>query len=151
LLTLTPIITYSNADTQKLQIIKENKGKSGIYCWTNINTGFSYVGSSIDLSKRLLNYFNINYLTKPGRNMIISRSLLKNGYSSFKVEILEYCSPEDTLSREQYYLDLLKPKYNILTKAGSMAGFKHSEESKIKISKARFGLKFSEETKKKNE
>jgi hypothetical protein len=30
-LTITPIVAYSNADTSKLQIIKEIKGKSGIY------------------------------------------------------------------------------------------------------------------------
>ena len=29
------------------------------------------------------------------------------------------------------YLDLLKPDYNILNKAGSLYGFKHTEESKI--------------------
>jgi hypothetical protein len=28
---VTPIVVYSNADTQKFEIIKENKGKSGIY------------------------------------------------------------------------------------------------------------------------
>jgi hypothetical protein len=27
----TPIFIYSNADTDKLQIFKDNKGKSGIY------------------------------------------------------------------------------------------------------------------------
>jgi hypothetical protein len=27
-----PAVVYSNADTQKFEIIKENKGKSGIYC-----------------------------------------------------------------------------------------------------------------------
>ena len=29
------VIVYLNADTQKVQILKENKGKSGIYCWKN--------------------------------------------------------------------------------------------------------------------
>ena len=29
---VTPIVVYSNADTQKFEIIKENKGKSAIYC-----------------------------------------------------------------------------------------------------------------------
>jgi hypothetical protein len=28
---VVPVIKYSNADIQKLQIIKENKGKSGVY------------------------------------------------------------------------------------------------------------------------
>jgi hypothetical protein len=31
-LSLVPVVVYSNADTQKLEVLKENKGKSGIYC-----------------------------------------------------------------------------------------------------------------------
>ena len=61
--------------------------------------------------------------------MYIHRALLKHGYSAFSLEILEYCEPNEVLSREQYYLDLLSPKYNILTKAGSLIGFKHSAET----------------------
>jgi group I intron endonuclease len=60
---------------------------------------------------------------------IIYRALLKNGYSNFSLEILEYCSPENTILREQYYMNLLKPDYNILKTAGSLRGFKHSEET----------------------
>lgn len=37
------------------------------------------------------------------------------------------------MAREQYYLDLLKPEYNILTKAGSSLGFKHSEDTLAKF------------------
>ena len=37
------------------------------------------------------------------------------------------------MDREQYYLDCLKPEYNILKIAGSSLGFKHSEETKVKI------------------
>jgi hypothetical protein len=36
-------------------------------------------------------------------------------------------------SFEQYYLDLLNPKYNILKKAGSLLGFKHSRETIAKM------------------
>jgi hypothetical protein len=42
---------------------------------------------------------------------------------------LEYCNNDVLIKREQYYLDLLKPDYNILKIAYSLAGFKHSEES----------------------
>jgi hypothetical protein len=31
-LSLVPVVVYSNADTQKFEILKENKGKSGRYC-----------------------------------------------------------------------------------------------------------------------
>ena len=50
------------------------------------------------------------------------------------------------MEREQYYLDLLKPKYNILKTAGSSLGYPHSEEAKKKISEAKKNM--TEETKK---
>jgi group I intron endonuclease len=64
---------------------------------------------------------------------LICKALIKYGYSKFKLEILEYCDPLDVLLREQYYLDLLKPKYNILTVAGSSLGYKHTEEAITKF------------------
>lgn len=69
---------------------------------------------------------------KKSKSKII-RSILKNGYSSFSLEILEYCDQDIAVSREQYYLDLLKPEYNILTKAGSSLGYKHSAETIAKL------------------
>ena len=76
-------------------------------------------------------YFNIRFLLR--NKMLISKSLLKHGHSSFSLEILEYCEPSLVITREQYYLDLLKPEYNILKFAGSSLGFKHSLEAKAKI------------------
>lgn len=58
---------------------------------------------------------------------MIYKALLKYGYSSFRLEILEYCDPSVLISREQYYLDNLNPPYNILKIAGSLTGFRHSE------------------------
>jgi len=51
----------------------------------------------------------INYESKS----VIYSALLKNGHGSFKLDIIEYCNKADII-REQYYLDLLKPEYNIL-------------------------------------
>jgi group I intron endonuclease len=59
--------------------------------------------------------------------MAIYKGLKKYGYSGFSLEILEYCDPKDVIKREQYYINLLKPKYNLLQVAGSSFGFKHSE------------------------
>jgi len=66
--------------------------------------------------------------------MLINLALLKYNLENFKLEILEYCPLELTLSREQYYLDLLKPEYNILKIAGSSKGYTHTPESKAKYS-----------------
>src|SRR6266705_6051247 len=71
--------------------------------------------------------------------MSINKALLKYGYAVFQLEILEYCDPMDTIKREQYYIDILNPKYNILQTAGSSIGHKHTEETRKKISAARLG------------
>ena len=136
---------YLNADTSKELVIKDNKDKSGVYRWTHIYSGKSYIGSSSNLSKRFSNYYSINYIADPKRNMLIHKALLKYGYSAFTLEILEYCNIKILIEREQYYLNLLKPEYNILTIAGSSVGFKHSSTT---LEKLRTRTKTPEELKK---
>ena len=60
-------------------------------------------------------------------------------HSFASYEILEYCEPKKCIEREQHYIDLLKPEYNILLKAGSLLGYKHSEDT------TRKGKKHTEE------
>jgi len=96
----------------------------------NLN-GKTYVGSAINLSKRLGSYFNEKELNKNPRP--IQDALLKYGHLNFTLEILEYCSKAKLLEREQFYLDLLIPDYNILKYAYSLLGFKHSEETLEKL------------------
>jgi len=123
-----------NAFTDKFKILSENKGKSGVYLFKNLTNGKYYVGSAVDLSKRLAFYYKeiaMKNSLKRGRSHIYS-AILKNGHSNFSLEILEYCSPEQCIEREDFYIKLLSPSYNILEKAGSSLGFKHSNES-IKI------------------
>ena len=133
--TVVPVKSYINADIDKLRIIQENKGKAGVYLFRNSVNGKTYIGSSINLVGRLRNYFSLYFLEKAINNtrMPIYNALLKYGYSRFNLEILEYCEPSEAVLREQYYLDLLKPEYNILKKAGSLLGFKHSPETIAKI------------------
>lgn len=107
----------------------------------NIENGKTYIGSSVNLSKRLSYYYSKKHMEtqlKKGKSAIYS-SILKNGLSNFQLGILEYCEPDNAVSREQYYIDLLKPEYNILPTAGSLLGFKHSEETLEKISASKMG------------
>jgi group I intron endonuclease len=70
----------------------------------------------------------------------IYSSLLKYGYSNFRLEILEYCkSAADVIQREQYFIDLLEPEYNLNKTAGSSFGNKHSEETKERMSASKKG------------
>lgn len=125
-------VVYSNVDKQKESILKENRNKSGVYKWINNVNGNSYVGSSVNLSKRLSEYLNVNYLLRRD-NMTINKALLKYGYSDFSLLILEYCEPDVCIEREQYYIDLYKPEYNILKLAGSRLGYTHTEETLAKL------------------
>lgn len=86
---ITPVKFYSNGHIMKKEILKDQKEKSGIYRWVNKINGKSYVGSGKDLSQRLNYYYSLTNLEKS--NMVISKALLKYGYSNFSLEILEYC------------------------------------------------------------
>jgi len=143
---IIPIISYLNADLEKATIIKQNKSKSGIYRWVNVINNKSYVGSSINLGRRFKEYYNYSHISKVKRNIPIHNALLKYSYSSFKLEILEYCEPSVLIKKEQYYLDSLKPEYNVLKIAGSMLGFKHSEYTKKLFRITRLGRQCSETT-----
>jgi hypothetical protein len=149
-LNLIPIKIYSNINSEKESIFKDNKEKSGIYLWRNKINGKIYIGSSINLSKRLKNYFNISYLTSLKDYMIIYKVLLVYDFDNFTLEILEYCDPSILIEREQYYLDLLKPEYNVLKIAGSSFGYKHSEEIKLKMKNRRHTEKIKEKIGAKN-
>ena len=120
-----------DADKNKVNIFAENRKKAGIYRWINNINKNTYVGSSINLSVRFYTYYNLRYLAKSNR--LIDRALLKHGFSNFSLEILEYCDVKLLLEREQYYLDKLKPLYNMVEKAGSTIGYKHTEETLQKM------------------
>ena len=148
-LNVVPIVSYVNANIDKFIIYKENEGKCGVYRWNNTITGKSYVGSSISLSGRFRVYYSLSYLNRKvekGSSAIYS-AFLKYGYSNFSLDILEYCKPDELISREQYYIDVLKPEYNILEIAASRLGTKQTEQTKKLISKALKGRLFSKESK----
>lgn len=138
---------YPNSAELKALISKDNKGKAGVYMWTHIETGKFYVGSTVDISERMYNYFSIVKL-KRSKTAYINNALLLHGHSAFSLTILKYIditnlSKEEAreliLSSEQYFLDLIfSPirlnSYNILPTAGSRLGAKHSKESIVKMS-----------------
>jgi len=129
---------YSNSDTCKVQILDENKKKSGIYMWTNNINNKRYIGSSENLRIRFIQYFNINHLLS-NTSMNICKALLKYGYFNFSLTILEYCSPDKCLIREKHYWDLFKPEYNIAQDPSApMSGRTHSDATK-KILSPSFG------------
>jgi hypothetical protein len=120
--------------------MKDLKGKAGVYQFINKkDPSKSYVGSSINLSNRIQTHIalgnNLNYTYVS----LLYRSVQKNSWDSFKLVILEFTSnvKDNIITREQYYLDLYRPYYNILTEAGSSQGATLSESTKAKLSEAK--------------
>jgi group I intron endonuclease len=115
--------------------------KSGIYR-ISIGDGY-YIGSAVNLPKRLRCHLNA---LQAGRhiNIHLQRAYDKHGECDF--EILEIANDKSLLiDREQYFIDSLRPRYNISPRAGSQLGFKHSSESRLKISQVQKGKIFSQE------
>lgn len=104
----------------------------GIYKITNITNNKFYIGSSVNINKRKLHHLHLLRNSKHG-NTYLQKSWNKYGEKSFDFEILEFC--ENIIEREQYYIDTLKPTYNLNPVAGSCLGRKHYKETKDKIGK----------------
>ena len=124
---VVPVITYFSAFKDKFLIYKDNNKKSGIYRWNNLITNESYIGCSISLTNRFYHYYSKKAMLNNNTNSIIYYALLEYGYSNFSLDILEYCEKDILTQREQYYINILKPEYNIL-KIGKI-------KSKISIKK----------------
>jgi excinuclease UvrABC nuclease subunit len=54
---INPVKFYDNAEELKSLILLNNKNKSGIYKWENKISGELYIGSAVDLNKRMLEYY----------------------------------------------------------------------------------------------
>jgi len=125
----------------KTNLTKEELGKSGIYQIANLVNGKIYVGSAVKFYNRKAGH--INKLKRGVHvNGRLQNSWNKHGNDSFVFELLELVADKSNLiAREQYWIDLLKPEYNLCSTAGSMLGVKFSAESKAKMSLAHMGNK----------
>lgn len=99
---------------------------SGVYKVTNKINGDFYIGSSNNIFRRRREHFRKNFRTQS--KSILVNAILKYGRDNFIFEILEFCDNEKLIEREQFYIDLLNPKYNIRRQASSNLGLVPSEK-----------------------
>jgi group I intron endonuclease len=136
---------YLSPLSEKPHISLENRISSGVYALICRVTNKVYVGSSVHLGLRLLDYTQPAYLAQQTRRPIL-KAIVKYGLINFIFIVLETCNSTDTLQREQYWIDLLNPEYNLSPTAGSTLGITLSEETKAKIRAAHMGKTHSLET-----
>lgn len=110
--------------------------KSGVYRIINIANNKTYIGSSVDIKKRLSSHFN-SLRKKNHANSHLQRSFNKHGEDRFMTEVLIKCPIEELIALEQYLMDYYKPEYNIAKIAGSTLGVKPSLESRQKGAESR--------------
>jgi group I intron endonuclease len=114
----------------------EERKQTGIYKITNLIDNKCYIGSTRNSFRVRIKKHRNDLENNKHHSPKLQRAYNKYGADNFEVTILEICSPKICIEREQYYLDLVRPVYNCLLVAGSATGYKHSEETKAKISAA---------------
>lgn len=149
-------IYFDNIKEEKRDIYKELRKKSGVYMLINNINKEIYIGSSLNLTRRMASYYYYTNSDKSS-NIVIIRAMKKYGLENFSLGILEFCKQDSKvcLNLEQKWLDHYKPNYNVLNVAGSSFGFKHSIETLTKLKEMlskenhpKFGYVTSPETKK---
>jgi group I intron endonuclease len=70
-----------------------------IYCITNLVTGYVYVGSTVNLYRRLIHH-RAQLLLNRHSNLHLQRSFNNNGIDNFTIEVLEFCEKD---SKELYH------------------------------------------------
>lgn len=116
---------------------------SGIYQIRNIVNGKVYVGSSVNLRKRKNGHLSTLRNNKHSSTHL-QRAFNRYGEDAFVFEVLEICDVDEIEERETYWI-LTKSAnnhdfgYNSRFYVESNLGFRHTEESKRKISINRRG------------
>lgn len=111
---------------------------AGIYEIRNQINGNCYIGSTARLEKRWREHLNqLRRQQHPNRYLQAAFDKYEEG--AFIFSILENAKSQMLLAREQHYLDMLKPKYNIAPVAGNSLGCRRSPETCKRISEAQSG------------
>lgn len=107
---------------------------SGIYkIQSAIKPEKIYIGSAMHINERRTNH--LRRLKNNGHeNGRLQNHYNKYGKDDLVFTIIEPCFPELLLIREQFYIDNLKPFFNICKIAGSVKGIRRSIESRKKQS-----------------
>lgn len=116
----------------------------GIYQIENTINHKLYIGSSINCHKRANRHFS-ELKNNKHKNKHLQNSYNKYGKEVFVFSILEEVLDKiNLINKEQYYINILSPAFNINQIANSSLGVERSDITKEKIRVANLGLKHPE-------
>lgn len=121
---------------------------SGIYTIRSEINNKQYVGSAVTVYSRWRTHRS-DLRKNRHTNHHLQNAWNKYGEDAFEFVLLEECTVDQLIEREQYYLDTTPNLYNINKIAGSWLGMKHTDETKAKISASGKGREVSQETRSK--
>ena len=112
---------------------------TGVYCIRNLITGEFYIGSAArNITDRWAQHRHELRIGEHG-NFRLQAAWRFYGEANFRFTVVEECPPERCLEREQWFIDIFYPEYNIARVAGSRLGLKHSIETRAKLSAMMIG------------
>lgn len=105
---------------------------SGIYKITNKVNGHRYIGNSSNINTRWVKHISKLKFNKH-HSRYLQHAWNKYGADAFEFTIIEQCETKRLIEREQFFLDTMKPEYNISPNASSRLGIKATPETIAKI------------------
>jgi group I intron endonuclease len=108
--------------------------EQAIYQILNTVTNDCYIGSSINIKERWKRHKK-DLRKQKHHSIILQRAWNKYGENSFIFKILELCSENEIRNKENEYLLLFTPIYNICKIAYSTFGREYKEETRQKHKK----------------
>lgn len=125
---------YDNLCPLKVFEIKQKyKQTPVIYLWHNKINQRCYVGHTNNFAKRLENYNSRSYLMRTKRLMPICAALYNYTQGVFALYIIEVFSTYNKsvlLTRENYWVNNLKPSYNVAPILDRFVGLNHPRSGK---------------------
>lgn len=127
--------------------------KSGVYVIRSKIDSRTYVGSTVNIRKRIHGHKSDLRQDKHG-NPRLQNFVNKYGLQSLSFAVLERCHADKLIEREQHYMDTMHPAFNICPKAGTILGVKRSrkfiEAMRMRMKGTKPSAKMLEAARKKN-
>ncbi len=107
----------------------------GVYIIRNIVNGMKYVGSTRHTFFYRFGQHLKDLELRRHHNFLLQRDYNNVGMSGFELDVLEECDASACVEREQFWINELKPEYNIRNnqKSGAPLGYRIRIREKMNL------------------